>query len=77
MARVTVVGTGYVGLIQGVCLADVGHDVICVDIDADKIERLRSGEPTIYEPGLDELLQRNASARVGSPSPHRTTVGPI
>ncbi len=57
MARVTVVGTGYVGLIQGVCLADVGHDVTCVDIDRSKVERLRRGEPTIYEPGLDALLR--------------------
>ena len=56
MAKVTVVGTGYVGLIQGVCLADVGHDVICVDLDAEKIARLASGVPTIYEPGLAELL---------------------
>lgn len=57
MARITVVGTGYVGLIQGVCLADVGHSVTCVDIDADKIARLNSGEPTIYEPGLADLLR--------------------
>jgi len=57
MAKVTVVGTGYVGLIQGVCLADVGHQVTCVDLDADKIARLASGVPTIYEPGLEALLQ--------------------
>ena len=57
MARVTVIGTGYVGLIQGVCLADVGHEVVCVDVDADKIEQLRRGEPTIFEPGLDALLK--------------------
>jgi UDPglucose 6-dehydrogenase len=57
MSSVTVVGTGYVGLIQGVCLAAIGHDVVCVDVDPSKIERLRRGEPTIYEPGLDELLK--------------------
>ncbi len=57
MARVTVVGTGYVGLIQGVCLADVGHDVTCVDVDSDKVSRLSQGIPTIYEPGLEELLR--------------------
>lgn len=58
MATVTVVGTGYVGLIQGVCLADVGHDVTCVDIDERKIERLRNGEAPIFEPGLEELLAK-------------------
>jgi UDPglucose 6-dehydrogenase len=58
MTKITVVGTGYVGLIQGVCLADIGHQVVCVDIDEDKIVRLNSGEPTIYEPGLAELLER-------------------
>jgi len=57
MAKVTVVGTGYVGLIQGVCLADVGHQVTCVDLDADKIAHLASGVPTIYEPGLEALLR--------------------
>lgn len=56
MAIVTVVGTGYVGLIQGVCLAKLGHDVTCVDIDAEKVERLSAGEPTIHEPGLADLL---------------------
>jgi UDPglucose 6-dehydrogenase len=53
---ITVIGTGYVGLIQGVCLADVGHSVVCVDIDADKVARLQAGISPIYEPGLDELL---------------------
>ena len=56
MSSVTVVGTGYVGLIQGVCLAEAGHDVVCVDLDADKIERLRRGEAPIFEPGLEDLL---------------------
>ena len=54
--KVTVVGTGYVGLVTGVCLADSGHDVTCVDIDPDKIAQLRDGRPTIYEPGIEELL---------------------
>ncbi len=70
MARVTVIGTGYVGLVQGVCLADVGHEVVCVDIDADKVEQLRRGEPTIYEPGLEDLL------RSGLASGHLTFVTP-
>jgi UDPglucose 6-dehydrogenase len=70
MTKVTVVGTGYVGLIQGVCLADVGHDVVCVDIDADKIARLSAGEPTIFEPGLAELLKRTiASGRLRFATP--------
>ncbi|GAB4280953.1 MAG: UDP-glucose/GDP-mannose dehydrogenase family protein [Coriobacteriia bacterium] len=58
MARVTVIGTGYVGLVTGVCLATSGHEVLCVDIDEKKIERLRSGTTPIYEPGLDELLAK-------------------
>ena len=62
MARVTVVGTGYVGLIQGVCLAKLGHDVTCVDIDANKIARLSAGEPAIHEPGLAELLSAGIAA---------------
>lgn len=59
MAKVTVVGAGYVGLIQSVCLADVGHDVTCIDVDPDKVERLSAGKPTIHEPGLAELLERS------------------
>src|SRR5471030_262277 len=57
--RIAVIGTGYVGLVAGVCFADSGHSVICVDVDEEKIERLRKGESPIYEPGLVELLQRN------------------
>ncbi len=54
--RVTVVGTGYVGLVTGVCLADSGHDVTCVDINEATVRALRAGTPTIYEPGIDTLL---------------------
>ena len=57
--HVTVFGIGYVGLVQAAVLADVGHDVVCVDIDANKIEALRSGAVPIYEPGLEELVERN------------------
>jgi len=57
--KLTVVGTGYVGLVTGTCLADVGVEVHCIDIDAAKIERLRAGEVPIYEPGLDLLLKNN------------------
>jgi UDPglucose 6-dehydrogenase len=56
---ISVVGTGYVGLVSGVCLAEKGHRVICVDIDADKVERINAGDSPIHEEGLDELLQRN------------------
>ncbi len=60
--RVTVVGTGYVGLVSGTCLADVGNDVLCIDSDEKKIAGLRDGEIPIFEPGLEELVQRNTSA---------------
>jgi UDPglucose 6-dehydrogenase len=56
--KVAVVGTGYVGLVTGVVLADMGNDVICVDNDPDKLEKLRNGIPPIYEPGVEELLKR-------------------
>ena len=59
--RIAVVGTGYVGLVTGTCFADSGNDVVCLDIDADRIERLRRGEVPIYEPGLGELIQRNVA----------------
>jgi UDPglucose 6-dehydrogenase len=57
--NVTVVGSGYVGLVVGACLAETGNRVICADIDAEKIARLNDGEVPIYEPGLDRLLARN------------------
>ncbi len=60
--HICVVGTGYVGLVTGACLADFGMDVTCVDKDADKIRRLRDGEIPIYEPGLDTLVTKNARA---------------
>jgi UDPglucose 6-dehydrogenase/GDP-mannose 6-dehydrogenase len=56
---ISVVGTGYVGLVSGVCLAEKGHGVICVDIDADKVDRINAGDSPIHEEGLDELLERN------------------
>ncbi len=61
--RMTVVGTGYVGLVVGACLAETGNEVTCVDVDEGKIESLREGRLPIYEPGLDELVVRNAATR--------------
>ena len=60
--RLSMVGTGYVGLVTGVCLANTGNHVTCVDVDAAKVDRLRSGKSPIYEPGLDDLLARNIAA---------------
>jgi UDPglucose 6-dehydrogenase len=60
--RVTIFGSGYVGLVTGACLADAGNHVVCVDVDAAKIERLKRGEIPIHEPGLDALIKRNAEA---------------
>ena len=60
--RVTIFGSGYVGLVTGACLADAGNHVICVDVDAGKVARLNKGEIPIHEPGLDALIKRNAEA---------------
>ncbi len=60
MSKVGVVGAGYVGLVTGACFADLGHEVVVRDVVAERLERLRAGEVPIYEPGLEELLQRNA-----------------
>jgi UDPglucose 6-dehydrogenase len=60
--RVAMIGTGYVGLVSGACFADFGHDVVCVDRDAGKIDALRAGQIPIYEPGLDALVAANVKA---------------
>ena len=60
--RIAMIGSGYVGLVSGACFAQFGHDVVCVDKDAEKIARLRAGEMPIYEPGLDKLVADNVRA---------------
>src|SRR5690606_38958114 len=60
--RVSIFGTGYVGLVTGTCLAEVGHDVVCVDVDAAKVEGLRRGVIPIYEPGLEPMVKANHAA---------------
>lgn len=60
--KIAMIGTGYVGLVSGVCLSDFGHNVVCVDSDARKIALLRTGKVPIYEPGLDDLMVRNVEA---------------
>ncbi|MFG0286025.1 MAG: UDP-glucose dehydrogenase family protein [Phycisphaerales bacterium JB039] len=60
--KLTMVGTGYVGLVTGVCFANTGNDVMCLDVDPGKIERLKRGQSPIYEPGLTELMARNIGA---------------
>jgi UDPglucose 6-dehydrogenase len=62
MKKITVVGTGYVGLVTGTCFAETGNDVLCVDIDEAKVEMMRAGKVPIYEPNLDTYFERNISA---------------
>jgi len=60
--KITIVGTGYVGLVSGACLSDLGNDVVCLDVDERKIEMLKSGSIPIYEPGLEPLVRHNVAA---------------
>ncbi|UJW59201.1 UDP-glucose/GDP-mannose dehydrogenase family protein [Bacillus sp. A116_S68] len=62
MKKIAVVGTGYVGLVTGVALSDIGHDVTCIDIDEHKVKRMQEGKSPIYEPGLDDVMARNIEA---------------
>lgn len=74
--RVCVLGTGYVGLVAGACFSDAGNHVICVDLDEEKLARLRQGEVPFYEPGLDEMVRRNVKAgRLSFTSDTKKAVG--
>jgi UDPglucose 6-dehydrogenase len=61
-SEIAVIGTGYVGLVTGACFAELGNGVTCLDVDAPRIASLRSGQVPFFEPGLEELVRRNASA---------------
>ncbi|UAL52083.1 UDP-glucose dehydrogenase family protein [Metabacillus dongyingensis] len=61
--KIAVVGTGYVGLVTGTCLSEIGHTVTCIDIDQEKVNKMREGISPIYEPGLDELMKKNIQGR--------------
>lgn len=60
--KIAMIGTGYVGLVSGVCFSDFGHQVVCVDKDPRKVEMLKNGQVPIYEPGLDTLMEKNVAA---------------
>lgn len=62
--RISIIGTGYVGLVSGACFAETGHDCVCVDVDSSKVERINSGESPIHENGLEALLARHAGSRL-------------
>ncbi|RYL93938.1 UDP-glucose/GDP-mannose dehydrogenase family protein [Sporolactobacillus sp. THM19-2] len=61
--KIAVIGTGYVGLVTGVALSEIGHTVTCIDVDPEKVKTLSQGTPTIYEPGLEELMKKNMAAQ--------------
>ena len=72
--RVSVIGTGYVGLVSGVCLAEIGHQVICVDVDHAKVDMINRGRPPIYEKGLAPLLEKNIGKRLSATTDLATAV---
>jgi UDPglucose 6-dehydrogenase len=72
--RISVIGTGYVGLVSGACFAEIGHDCVCVDIDASKVERINRGQPPIHENGLEALLKRHVGTRLRATTDLRAAV---
>ena len=72
--RISVIGTGYVGLVSGACFAETGHDCVCVDVDASKVERINRGEPPIHENGLEALLKKHVGTRLRATTDLRAAV---
>jgi UDPglucose 6-dehydrogenase/GDP-mannose 6-dehydrogenase len=72
--RISVIGTGYVGLVSGACFAEIGHECLCVDVDAGKVERINKGVAPIHENGLDALLQRHVGTRLRATTDLRSAV---
>src|SRR5260370_16614310 len=72
--RVSVIGTGYVGLVSGVCLAEKGHDVVCVDSDQRKVDSIRKGLPPIFERGLEPLLHKHVGGKLRATTDLRQAV---
>jgi len=72
--RISVIGTGYVGLVSGACFAEIGHDCTCVDIDANKVDRINRGEPPIHENGLEAILKRQVGTRLRATTDLRAAV---
>jgi UDPglucose 6-dehydrogenase len=72
--KISVIGTGYVGIVSGSCFAELGHDVICVDVDRTKIDQINAGVPPIYEDGLSELLKKHAGHRLSATSDYEFAV---
>jgi len=72
--NVSVVGSGYVGTVSAACFADLGHNVVCIDIDAQKVDMINRGEPPIYEEGLEELLKKHAGKKIKATSNYHEAV---
>ena len=72
--KISVIGTGYVGTVSGVCFAELGHNVICVDVDKTKIDQINAGIPPIYEEGLSELLKKHSGHRISATSDYEFAV---
>ena len=64
--RISVIGTGYVGIVSGACFAEIGHECICVDLEATKVDLINSGKAPIHEAGLGELVSRHAGKRLSA-----------
>ncbi|MBE0523400.1 MAG: UDP-glucose/GDP-mannose dehydrogenase family protein [Methanosarcinales archaeon] len=72
--KISIIGSGYVGTVTAACFAELGHDVICIDIDPEKVEMINRGEPTIYEEGLEALLKKHAGKRISATSDYDDAV---